>query len=384
MLLHVAAFTAALIMTYLCCHPVLMFVRRGWFIKKQEVVNSLSEAAKKTYIEAFLKKKTSKPTADFERIYEERYGRYRLVVPSILLALVLLLLTLLITERAVAAIVAANPFLKSTSALPNPLVLPLTSVAAIVGAYTWVASALISAAVSYNLPLSLILSSTLRLVVAVPLGYAVASLAAPQIAPFIAFAIGAFPLSATQVALQKLLAKQINFELVSDTGSDQVTRLSGIDPAVADRLAECGITTIPQLAYSDPVQVSMGSNLVFNFVLDLVGQALAWIYFGPKLDVLRPLGLRGAVEVRSLLEDMDSDDAPKSQECAKSTFSAAAKALGIEPAAAFRSVCEEIANDPYTLFVWEVWDDSGVVLTEADERADRDEDHGDGAEGIYQ
>jgi hypothetical protein len=361
-----------------------MFVWGGWFIKKQEVVNSLSEAAKKTYIKAFLKKKTSNPIAEFEKIYEERYGRYRLIVPSMFLALVLFLLTLLIAERAVAAIVDANPFWKSPSALLNPLILPLTSVAAIAGAYTWVASSLISAAVSYNLPLSLILSSTLRLVVAVPLGYAVASLAAPQIAPFIAFAIGAFPLSTTQMALQKLLAKQINLELVSDIGSDQVTRLSGIDPSVADRLAECGITTIPQLAYSDPVQVSMGSNLGFNFVLDLVGQALAWIYFGPKLDILRPLGLRGAVEVRSLLEDMDSDSNQKSQDCAKSTFCAAAKAVGIEPAAAFRSVCEEIANDPYTLFVWEVWDDSGVVLADGAEQSDRAEGHGDGEEGIYQ
>jgi hypothetical protein len=66
MSLHVAAFLAALIMTYLCCHPVLMFVRRGWFIKKQEVVNSLSERAKKKYIEAFLKRKTSYPIQEFE------------------------------------------------------------------------------------------------------------------------------------------------------------------------------------------------------------------------------------------------------------------------------------------------------------------------------
>jgi hypothetical protein len=80
---------------------VIAFVRRGWAIKRHEVVNSLSDTAKKIYLKAFLKQQTTNPAADFALIYDSRYGRYRLIVPSVLLALVLLPLTFLVSERVV-------------------------------------------------------------------------------------------------------------------------------------------------------------------------------------------------------------------------------------------------------------------------------------------
>jgi hypothetical protein len=188
------------------------------------------------------------------------------------------------------------------------MILPGTAVAGIVGAYTWIVSSLISATASHNLPPGVLLSSVLRLSVAVPMGYAIASLAAPGLAPFIAFAIGAFPLSTVQLFLQRIATKQLNLDMATDDKRDQVMQSSGVDPPIADRLREADITTIPQFAYCDPVQVSMRTNLGFQFVLDLVGQALAWIYFEQKLGALRLLGLRGSVEVRSLLEALRSND----------------------------------------------------------------------------
>jgi hypothetical protein len=359
-LAHLAAVVAAVLMTYVCCHPVIAFVRRGWVIKRDEVVNSLSDNAKGIYLECFLKRATTTPAVDFAQIYDSRYGRYRLIVPSVLLASVVLPLSFLVSERALAAVAAANGW-PSVPHLPKLLVLSGTAVAGIVGAYTWIVSSLISAAASYNLPPGLVLSSVLRLIVAVPMGYAVASLVTPGLAPFIAFAIGAFPLSTVQLILERIATKQLNLDMTTDERRDQVTKLSGIDPPIADRLREADITTVPQLAYCDPVQVSMQTNLGFQFVLDLVAQALAWIYFEQKLEALRPLGLRGSVEVGSLLEDLQSSDASK-KAAAQATFDAAAKAVGVEPAPAFQNVCEEIAQDPYTAFVSEVWEDSGVVL----------------------
>jgi hypothetical protein len=110
-----------------------------------------------------------------------------------------------------------------------------------------------------------------------------------------------------------------------------VIQLSGVDPPTADRLREADVTTIPQLAYCDPVQVSMRTNLGFQFVLDLVGQALAWalawIYFEKELGDLRLLGLRGSVEIRNLLENLLSNLSER--EAAEATLNAAAKAVGI-------------------------------------------------------
>jgi hypothetical protein len=354
-LAHFAAALAAALMTFLCCYPVIAYARRGWAVKRDEVVNSLSDTAKKIYLQVFFKRETKKEAAaaDFELMYDQRYGRRRLIVPSFLLVLVLLPLTFLVSERALAAVAAANGWSLPPGHFPRLMILPGTAVAGIVGAYTWIVSSLISAAASYNLPPAVVLSSVLRLIVAVPMGYAIAYLAAPGLAPFIAFAIGAFPLSTVQLLLQRVATKQLNLEMEADGRRDQVRQLSGVDPLIADRLREADITTIPQFAYCDPVQVSMRTNLGFEFVLDLVGQALAWIYFEQKLGALRLLGLRGSVEMRSLLEDLTSKD-EKEKEHAEATQNAAAKAVGVEPLA-FNNVCEEIAYDPYSDFIWQVW-----------------------------
>jgi hypothetical protein len=361
---HISAALAALLMTFLACYPIIAFVQRGWAVKKQEVVNSLSECAKKIYLEAFLKQKVVDATNEFEAIYQSRYGRNRLIAPSALLALATFPLMLLVAERALAAIAAANGWAPSPARIPALLITPITAIAAIVGAYTWTVWSLIAATVSHNLPPSLVLSSVLRLVVAVPMGYAVASLASPALAPVIAFAIGAFPLSTIQLLLQKFGSKQLNLDVAAEDRRDQVANLSGIDSPIADRLKEADITTIPQLAYCDPVQVSMRTNLGFQFTLDLVGQALAWIYFGEKLASLRVLGLRGAVEVATLVDELDAEDA-KSRAAAEATFTSAAKLIGIEPPLAFRSVLREIAEDPYTAFVAEVWDDAGIASSDS-------------------
>jgi hypothetical protein len=355
-LAHLAAALAAVLMSYLCCHPVIAFVRRGWAIKRSEVVQSLSDAAKKIYLEQFLKQQTDNPADDFKKIYDTRYGPYRLIVPSILLALVLLPLTFLITERAVSALATTNGWTLTADGFPKLMILPGAAVAAIVGAYTWVVASLIGAAASHNLAPGVVLSSVLRLVVSVPMGYAIAYLAAKNLGPFIAFAIGAFPLNTVQLFFQRAAARQLSLDMPADERRDQVIQLSGVDPPTADRLREADITTIPQLAYCDPVQVSMRTNLGFQFVLDLVGQALAWIYFEQKLTALRLLGLRGGVEIRNLLENLQSGD-QNEREAAQATFNAAAKAAGIDPVTAFHTVCSEIAHDPHTAFISEVWED---------------------------
>ncbi len=359
-LAHAAAAMAAALMTYVCCHPVLSFARRGWNIRREDVFNSLSKKAKMIYLESFLNQSSTQPEVDFEAMYNWRYGRYRLITPVLLLALVLLPLSFLVAERAVAAIAAVNrwPIISDTAF--HLISSPGLAVAAIIGAYIWIVAALIQANASYNLQPATVLLSVTRLIAAVPMGYAVASLANKGIGPFIAFAIGAFPLNTLQVFLQRIATKQLNLDMSTDQRGDQVTQLSGVDPSIADRLQNADISTVPQLAYCDPVQLSMRTDLGFAFVLDLAGQSLAWIYLGSKLEALRPLGLRGAVEVRNLLDALASSDGA-SRQAAEATFAAAALAAGIDPPSAFRNVCNEIAQDPYTLFIYEVWDDSDMA-----------------------
>jgi hypothetical protein len=89
-------------------------------------------------------------------------------------------------------------------------------------------------------------------------------------------------------------------------------------------------------------------------VVDCVSQALAWIYLGDGLSTLTPLSLRGAQEIASLMADSRSTKDATLQKLADDTIAAAAALLKID-SAAFRSTLVQIADDPYTIFLVNVW-----------------------------
>src|SRR5436305_10428327 len=123
-----------------------------------------------------------------------------------------------------------------------------------------------------------------------------------------AFATGVLPLGAVNTVLRQLANKRLGLEIGASQSGSQVQQLSGIDAAIADRIEDADITTIPQLAWCDPIQLTMRTNLNFDYVVDICSQALAWVYFDSKLDALRSLGLRGAFEIRVLfLDDLKSN-----------------------------------------------------------------------------
>jgi cation transport regulator ChaC len=368
---HLVAILAAVGMTYLSIHPILSFCRRGWQIKRADVLSSLNDEAKRRYLQFFLKQSSDNPAHAFDTMYTYRYGRYRLITPTVILAVVLFFITVLVAETALARIYVVNSGSFATLGTVRQkwpfLFLPGEALAAIVGAYTWIVYALISGAARYDLPPATILSSVLRLVVAAPLGYAIGSIVSTGLAPFVAFAIGAFPLQTVQLILQRLATKNLNIELNTTNTPDQVTQLDGVDSLTADRLQVVGITTIGQLAYCDPVQLSMGTNLTFDFVVDIVSQALAWLYLGPQLNDLRKIGLRGAMEIRTLTEDMVSP----TQGTREPAANALTAAVGITKtdAAGLKRAFEEIALDPYTGFLADVWLPSAAAATVQETRS---------------
>jgi hypothetical protein len=227
------------------------------------------------------------------------------------------------------------------------------AVAAAAGAYGFAAWDLIWRTARLNLSPADIMGASVRMLIAIPLGYAFAALLKDDLGPFIAFAAGAFPLQTVATILQRLANKQLGVQIGASASKDQVTELSCVDRVIADRLQDADITTVGQLAYCDPVQICMRTSLSFAFVSDIAAQALAWIYMGNKLADLRPLGLRGAVEIKCLCKDIKSgDDGEK--KIAKATLEKAASIMGLSPDE-FQNVAAEIAEDPYTVFLAETW-----------------------------
>lgn len=227
--------------------------------------------------------------------------------------------------------------------------IPATAAGAVAGAFTFVAWDLTTRAARRNMSWDDVLLAALRLFVCVPVAYVFAAFLKDQIAPFVGFALTVLPLGTLAALVSRILKKTYNLDIGEDVKQDQLTKLAGVDASVADRIAEADITTISQLAYCDPIQLAMRTNLGFTFVLDLVSEALASIYVGDKLDVLRARGLRGSYEFAILKAEIVNGD-PNAQAVATD----AAAAIGVTPPE-FMNLLHQVGDDPYTSFVVKVF-----------------------------
>jgi len=55
---------------------------------------------------------------------------------------------------------------------------------------------------------------------------------------------------------------------------------------------------MPQLAYYDPVKLTMQTNIDYDYIVDCVSQALLFVYVGKdSLEKLTRQGIRGAYEM---------------------------------------------------------------------------------------
>jgi hypothetical protein len=129
--------------------------------------------------------------------------------------------------------------------------------------------------------------------------------------------------------------------------------LQSIGKTNAERFNDEGISTIVQMAYVDPIDLTIRTNFDFNYVIDCVSQALLWIYFEDKTHTLVNYSLRGAQEACSLVKALKSAQQAERDE-ATTTLSAIAAALNMAPACV-QTTLEQIGEDPYTEFISSIW-----------------------------
>ena len=358
--IHLAAGLAALLLASIPISPIYAFFRRGWFAKQDDIMSSFPPEAKRIYLHTFRLMDVSDVAAEakFADMYRDRYGRYRLLFPTLALFLVAAPILFLFVETSVThltlawkgKLVPVGLLGINDQQLPA---LPAAAAAAIAGAYIWTVLTLVSAASRANMPPGLILVAAARLVISAPLGYAVAAIGPHGVGPFLAFAFSSFPLDQVQSLTRQLVSKYLNVDLTQTQTDDRVTVIDGVDRETAVRLADADITTSTQLAYCDPVQVSMQTNINFDAIVDGQNQALLRLYLGADAIKVRPMGLRGAMEALTLVEHMASKD-PAVHGPARATFKVAAAAIGVPPEG-FARALDEIAYDPYTKFLANVW-----------------------------
>jgi hypothetical protein len=374
---HTLAAIIAAILLFVIVYPLIIHLTYGWKRKADDILFAMSDKSAKRYFKAFQKRDVAldKALNEFRQFYYAWYGRHLYVLPICGLIIVSAFSVYMLGETGEIALrrfSGANPEAKDYFALP------LIGASAVAGAYAFVTWDVVSRVAKRNLGPSDILGAAIRLAIAIPLGYSFSGLLKDDLGPLIAFAAGAFPLQTVETILQRLANKQLGLEMGADSTVDQVTRLSGIDQPTADRIEDADITTIAELAYCDPVQLSMRTHLPFAYVSDIVGQALAWIYLEDRLKKLRPIGLRGAVEFRILFDEaegtgkkllVDANNAERAADALAINLSntdaaRAETAVALIPKAAkaadmseveFLNVAFEIAYDPYSEFLYATW-----------------------------
>lgn len=347
------AFT--LLATALLVFPIFTYVAIGWRANREDIDNSITNPAKRIYLDRFRNFHTASDDEASERfaeMYYRRFGRRYFVCPTILIILIILVLASLVAEFAIDHSVDAAAVAKIDHIWKSQLQLNPGAAAAIAGAYMWVVSDFISRSRRLDFSPADIMWGALRLVIATPLGLSIGTILKDDVVPFIAFALGAFPLTTIIVMLRELANKQLGLQ-VGPTEQNPLRQIDGIDKDLVDRLANEDINSVAQLAYCDPIQLTMRTNLTFNAVVDLVGQSLAWIYLGNKISQLRPLGIRGAYEVRQLIDDRASQDG-NLQRPADAIVPAIAGVLGLDGERVW-FVLRQIAYDPYTDFIYSTW-----------------------------
>ena len=323
--------------------PILLFLAGPWRYRRDEITSTFTSSAAALYFKTFqhLRRQTT-----FQKYYNQRFGRWRYAFPLVFLAAVSGTALL----WGVTSILAWVGLREVATGLLGP-----TPVAALSGAYAWtVADLLTRWRYRDLLPIDL-WWSTWRFVIAVPLAVAVGQAFAPALSAPVAFLLGAFPTRSITTLARRFARRALDLGADTDSKSEsQLEELQGVDTRIAERFSDEGITTILQLAYSDPVELTMRCpSFSFSFVVDLISQALAWIYLGDALNVMRLRSLRGAQEIATLIAEIAGDDA-EAASLASTVVTDIAALLKVDQAT-FTHTLREIAEDPFTQFLSEVW-----------------------------
>jgi hypothetical protein len=251
---------------------------------------------------------------EFNLILDDIFGSKHFLFPNAVL-IIIGFLVLFFAIQGGLVIAESTPFLQTPdkTLYPLGLTVDLVSIAAIFGAYTWIASDAIGRDYQATLNPSHLYWYAMRFAVAIPLGQAVAVMKAPgdmfanSTGAAIAFLISMFSYERISAIANKAVSRITQTpETTPDEKSDLIIKLPGVDSATAEILTMEGITTIEKLASSDLIRIAVRTGFPFDQVVALVDSALLWRYVDDKLLILREFGWVGASNVLYYQDTLDA------------------------------------------------------------------------------
>jgi hypothetical protein len=168
----------------------------------------------------------------------------------------------------------------------------------------------------------------------------------------VAFGIGAFPVKTLVDFVKGRAADKLNISGVPSEGPT-LQNLQGMTPEMLRRLQEQGIDAAEHLAGADPIKLLLNINIPWKVILDLIDQAILFGYVGDKIKKLPAFGIRGAIELATIRDDLDAHE---TQERAKAVVKSIAEVLDTKEEAVLNMVYNAY-DDLQVNLIWSLWGD---------------------------
>jgi hypothetical protein len=175
----------------------------------------------------------------------------------------------------------------------------------------------------------------------------------PAVGAPIAFGLGLFPIKDTVDFVRQSTKKRLEISITQETvKGPSLSLVQGLNKEVIDRLEEEGISSTVELAYYDPIKLFFKTNFQWAWVIDIVDQAILVNYVGDKIDALRAVGIRGAIEMTVLGEPTTVGSAAEQR--VDQVVAIAAQRLGGTEAEA-RNLGDNLYEDGQVDLIWQLY-----------------------------
>lgn len=189
----------------------------------------------------------------------------------------------------------------------------------------------------------------LRPLVAALVAPALADAASESLQYLVAITIGLFP---AETLKRWLLSKTAGIRPKVEEDPPSLQFLQGMTEDIQATLREERIERIQHLAYRNPYQILLRCNLEWSTIIDFVDQALLVQYVGAKIESLRMIGIRGAIDMAAVYDRVVSS--PEDMKEADPVLRRIGEILGENEQIA-RNIGYTLWTDPVVQFLWEQW-----------------------------
>jgi len=357
---HVYLLVATGVLWVLFLAPSVTFILTGWRTRRKALLSSFRPRVIDLYFRQFnpsdnpvaLKQNDASYSEDDEKklkgALEKQYREYSGIKSLVMIVLGLAFLAGLMlcwTALTVEQWIGVD---NKRSGL-----LPPVAIAAFFGGFMWVFNDHVARWPSWSFSKNQLLFCCLRLGISVPLGYSIGTFGNEHVMPAVAFLLGAFPTETLLGFGRRLVSKQFNFDTETQGQLTSLQSLPAVDSRAAEIFSQDQVSNVFDLAYADPILLSVQTNLRFIYVTECITQALLARYLGNGIEKVRNYGLCGSQEARNLWNSLKSTETAERQ-LAEARVAELGQVLNIGTAG-LQGVLDEVACDPYTVFYAELW-----------------------------